>query len=45
MLNEREVSVPVHTDMFPFYRWDDLKSHLVKMTQTPFDTLVPDRLK
>lgn len=45
MLNEREVRVPVATDMFPFYRWDDLKAHLVKMTNTPFDTLVPDHLK
>lgn len=45
MLNEREVRVPAPTDMFPFYRWDDLKAHLVKMTETPFDTLVPDHLK
>lgn len=45
MLNEREVRVPVDTDNFPFYRWDALKAHLVKMTETPFDSLVPDHLK
>lgn len=28
MLNEREVSVPVKTDIAPFYRWDDLRAYL-----------------
>lgn len=45
MLNEKEVRVPVDTDMFPFYRWDALKSHFVKMTETPFDSLASDHLK
>lgn len=26
MLNEREISIPVETDIFPFYRWQDVKS-------------------
>lgn len=26
MLNERETSVPVETDIYPFYRWDDVKA-------------------
>lgn len=28
MLNEREVSLPVATDIAPFYRWADLRSYL-----------------
>lgn len=27
MLNEREVSIPVATDTFPFYRWEDVKAY------------------
>lgn len=45
MLNEREVSLPGKPFDFPFYRWEDLKEHLVNMTHTPFDTLVPDDMK
>ncbi len=26
MLNERETSIPVHTDQFPFYKWNDVKN-------------------
>ena len=28
MLNEREVSLPVKTDIAPFYRWDDLRAYI-----------------
>ena len=28
MLNEREVSLPVKTDMAPFYHWKDLRNYL-----------------
>lgn len=28
MLNEREIALPLETDMFPFYHWNDLRSYL-----------------
>lgn len=30
MLNERETSIPVDTDIFPFYRWEDARGFLLK---------------
>ena len=27
MLNEREVGIPVKTDMYPFYKWDDAREY------------------
>lgn len=30
MLNERETSIPVATDMYPFYRWKDVKGYYEK---------------
>ena len=27
MLNEREISIPVATDNFPFYRWKDVRDY------------------
>lgn len=27
LLNEREVSLPVKTDRYPYYRWDDLRQY------------------
>lgn len=43
MLNEREKRIPVATDRFPFYRWDDVKNlyervykeNAAKITLTP----------
>ena len=35
LLNEREVSVPVSTDMAPFYRWDDVKTFYRGIIDTP----------
>lgn len=35
LLNEREVSVPVPTDMAPFYRWDDVKTFYRGIIDTP----------
>lgn len=32
MLNEREIALPVHTDSFPFYRWDDLRRYLEEIS-------------
>lgn len=28
MLNEREQPLPIATDMYPFYKWDDVKTYL-----------------
>lgn len=33
MLNERETSVPVHTDIYPFYHWNDLRSYLIEISE------------
>lgn len=38
--NERETSVPVETDIFPFYRWTDLRPYLQKMATVPFREVV-----
>lgn len=33
MLNEREIAIPAETDMFPFYTWETLRDHLVKVSE------------
>ncbi|MBD5371591.1 MAG: histidine phosphatase family protein [Bacteroides sp.] len=35
MLNEEEKSIPVNTDTFPFYRWEDVRSYYL-------DRVLPD---
>ena len=30
LLNEREMSLPVHTTMHPYYRWEDLRAYWTK---------------
>ena len=27
LLNEQEVHVPVETDSFPYYKWDDVRAY------------------
>ena len=27
LLNENEATLPVHTDMFPYYRWKDVSAY------------------
>lgn len=34
--NEKEVHIPVGTDRFPYYKWDDVRKFFIKMTNTPF---------
>lgn len=29
MLNERETSIPIHTEQFPFYKWNDVKNFYI----------------
>lgn len=31
MLNEREISIPLNTDIYPFYHWNDVKSFYNKI--------------
>lgn len=35
MLNEREVSIPVDTDIAPFYHWNDVKDYYQKILDAP----------
>jgi hypothetical protein len=35
MLNEREVSIPAETDIYPFYRWADARAALQHLLDTP----------
>ncbi len=37
LYNEHEVTLPVPTDMFPYYRWNDLKSYYEQKLSTPID--------
>lgn len=30
LLNEKEASLPVHTDQYPYYKWDDLRAYYIK---------------
>lgn len=34
MLNEREIALPVETDIYPFYRWNDLRPYLESIVNT-----------
>lgn len=35
MLNENEVHIPIATDNFPYYKWDDVRAWLRKVIDTP----------
>jgi hypothetical protein len=41
MLNEREVSIPCETDIYPFYHWTDARKALVKLLDTPAREYIP----
>lgn len=45
MLNEREVSIPTQTDMFPFYRWADARAALQRILDTPSRQFIPAESK
>lgn len=40
--NEKEVHIPVKTDIFPFYRWDDVRVFFDRMLTTPFAKTLND---
>jgi hypothetical protein len=35
MLNEREVSIPAETDIYPFYHWKEARAALQRLLDTP----------
>ncbi len=35
MQNEREVSIPVDSDIYPFYKWEDAKEYMQMILDTP----------
>ena len=37
LLNEREVTLPVSTTQFPYYKWSDLREYYIKKLATPID--------
>jgi hypothetical protein len=43
LLNENEVTMPVETNMFPYYKWDDVKNFYVeklkKQPKNPFPNM------
>ncbi len=45
MLNEREIAIPVKSDIFPFYHWSDAREHLQKMIATPAKAFIPDNIQ
>lgn len=42
--NENETSVPVPTNMFPYYRWSDLRSYFKNMIDRPFAETINARI-
>lgn len=36
MLNERETSIPLPTDNYPFYKWTDVRKYLEDIYRTPY---------
>jgi len=40
LLNEHEATLPIHTDSFPYYRWDDFRKYFVKKLDD-FDSKYP----
>ncbi|MDE6344092.1 MAG: histidine phosphatase family protein [Muribaculaceae bacterium] len=45
MRNEREVSIPCETDMFPFYRWDAARATLQRFIDTPSRDFFPEKYR
>lgn len=43
--NEREVSIPCDTDMYPFYRWDDARKVLNEAIERPSSDYFPEKYR
>ena len=36
LLNEKEVHLPIETDRFPFYRWEDFRAYCMGLLEAMF---------
>lgn len=45
MMNEKEVAIDMPSDIFPFYRWNDVKAYLQNALDTPSIEFCPDNLR
>jgi hypothetical protein len=45
MLNEREIAIPIDSDIYPFYQWSDARAFLQKMIDTPSSQYIPEEYK
>lgn len=41
MMNERETHIPIPTDNFPFYKWEDARAYLQTVLDTPSKDFIP----
>lgn len=41
MMNENEAAIPVATDKFPFYDWDDVRAFFIEVLDTPSKDYMP----
>lgn len=45
MMSEQEVAIPVKTDMFPFYKWDDARNFFMGVLDKPSKDYFPEKYK
>lgn len=45
MMNEKEIAIDMPSDIFPFYRWDDVKTYLQQTLDTPSIEFCPKELR
>ncbi|MBD5257286.1 MAG: histidine-type phosphatase [Barnesiella sp.] len=45
MMNERETAIDLPSDIFPFYRWDDVKNYFIETLDTPSIEYCPKELR
>lgn len=45
MMNEQETAIDMPSDIFPFYRWDDVKGYLQEAIDTPSIEFCPEELR
>lgn len=45
MMNEKEIAIDMPTDMFPFYRWEDVRNYLREAIDTPSIEYCPKELR
>lgn len=45
LMNEKETAIDTPTDMFPFYRWEDVKAYLQNALDTPSIEFCPKELR